>query len=206
MLGGDGGVGKSALAMQLLTAAATGKGWLGFEVMRCKILGILAEDDHDELRQRQERINDHLDIGMADLGDQALVSRVGADSVMMVFGRDGYEYRDCGTAAEFFQRVHDLATKHDAQLDLLDAPDDFFAGDENRRVQVRLFVNLLRSLAIAIDGAVVLCAHPSLSGMSSGSAMRGSTAWYNAVRSRLWLTQPIDDDGQPEHDKRALRS
>ena len=206
MLGGDGGVGKSLLAMQLLTAAATGKGWLGFEAMRCKVLGIFAEDDHDELRRRQERINEHLGIAMADLGDMALVSRVAADSVMMDFGRDGYEHRDRGTAAEFFQRVHDLAMEHGAQIVVLDALHDYFAGNESVRVQVRQFVSLLRSLAIDIDGAVVLCAHPSLSGLLSGSGTSGSTAWNNAVRSRLYLTRPpVDDEIEPDPDKRVLK-
>ncbi len=204
MLGGDGGVGKSLLAMQLLAAAASGKGWLGRETMRCKALGIFAEDDHDELRRRQERINDHLDIGMADLGDLALVSRAGADSVMMDFGRD-YEARDRGEPCEFFQRARDLALKHGAQIVVLDALHDFFGGNENSRPQARQFVNMLRGLAIDIDGAVVLCAHPSLTGLSSGTGLSGSTAWNNAVRSRLYLTRPDEDEGEPDRDARVLK-
>ena len=43
------------------------------------------------------------------------------------------------------------------------------------------------------NGAVILCAHPSLAGRNSGTGDAGSTAWNNAVRSRLYLTRPKDD-------------
>lgn len=207
LLGGDGGVGKSLVGMQLLTAAATGKGWLGYEVMRCKVLGIFAEDGYDELQRRQVAINRHLDITMTDLGDMSLVSRAGADSLMMRFGGDGYESRDRGEPTEFFQRVHNLATERGAQLVMLDSLHDFFGGNENSRPQARQFISLLRSLAIDIEGAVVVCAHPSLTGLSTGTGMSGSTGWNNSVRSRLYLTRPADDadDLEPDPDKRLLK-
>ena len=96
--------------------------------------------------------------------------------------------------------------EHGAQIVVLDALHDYFAGNESVRVQVRQFVSLLRSLAIDIDGAVVLCAHPSLSGLLSGSGTSGSTAWNNAVRSRLYLTHPpVEDEIEPDPDKRVLK-
>ena len=45
MINGDGGVGKTLLAQQLMTCCATGRKWLGYETMRCKALGIFCEDD-----------------------------------------------------------------------------------------------------------------------------------------------------------------
>ena len=206
MLSGDGGTGKSILAMQLLTAAASGKAFLNQQTMRCRCLGIFAEDSYDELHRRQEGINRHFDIAMADLGDMALVSRVGVDSLMMEFGRDGgYESRDHGEPTEFFQGIYNLAVEYGAQLVVLDALHDFFGGNENSRPHARQFVNLLRKLAMDIEGAVVLCAHPSLSGLASGSGTSGSTAWNNAVRSRLYLAHVKDEDEHPEWNKRALR-
>jgi RecA-family ATPase len=52
MLGGDGGLGKSLLAMQFLAAAALGKPWLGRGVRPCKAIGVFCEDDRDELHRR----------------------------------------------------------------------------------------------------------------------------------------------------------
>ena len=60
---------------------------------------------------------------------------------------------------------------------------------------------MLTSLARDIDGAVLLTAHPSLDGLRTGSGTSGSTAWHNAVRSRLYLTRPTDEDTR---DRRIL--
>jgi RecA-family ATPase len=44
---------------------------------------------------------------------------------------------------------------------------------------------------------VLLCAHPSASGLANGSGAGGSTAWNNTLRSRLYLTHPASDPDQP---------
>jgi RecA-family ATPase len=41
--------------------------------------------------------------------------------------------------------------------------------------------------------------------MASGSGLSGSTAWNNAVRSRLYLAHPMgDNDAEPDEDARVL--
>ena len=62
-----------------------------------------------------------------------------------------------------------------------------FAGNENDRAQVQQFAGLLTGLAIAADGAVQLISHPSLSGISAGTGVSGTTQWHNAVRARSFL-------------------
>ena len=200
MLGGDGGVGKSLLAMQLATACVIGNPWLGQPATPCKVLAVFCEDDRDELHRRQDAINRHYDVGFGDLEQMTWVSRVGDDAVMMGFDRD------TGSATEFFQQVHNVAQDFGAQLIILDALHDLFGGNENFRPQARQFISLLRSLAMDCDGAVVLTAHPSLSGMSSGTGMSGSTSWHNAVRSRLYLTRPAADEGQEVDDFERILS
>jgi RecA-family ATPase len=65
---------------------------------------------------------------------------------------------------------------------------------------------LLRGLAIKNDLAVVLIAHPSLSGMASGSGTSGSTAWSNSVRARLYLERIVDEGNREiDPDLRVLR-
>jgi ElaB/YqjD/DUF883 family membrane-anchored ribosome-binding protein len=64
----------------------------------------------------------------------------------------------------------------------------------------------LGGLAIDHDLAIVLIAHPSLTGISTGSGSSGSTAWNNSVRSRLYLERIKDDDGREiDPDLRVLR-
>lgn len=204
MLSGDGGAGKSLLAQQLATCAVAGRQWLEEETLQCHALYIACEDDTNELHRRQAAINQHYQIGYADVADLALLPRVGDDNLLMEFGIDHELGRGYGAATEFYGQVHNLAQDHGAQLIVLDSLHDVFGGNENARPQARQFINLLRGLAIACDGAVVLCAHPSLAGLSSGSGLSGSTAWSNTVRSRVYLTRP-NDDHHGEEDERVLR-
>jgi RecA-family ATPase len=83
-----------------------------------------------------------------------------------------------------------------AQLVIVDSLHDLFDGNENSRTEARSFIGVLRKIALEIDGAVVLCAHPSVAGLTSGTGTAGSTAWNNAVRSRFYLTTPKDDEDE----------
>ena len=92
------------------------------------------------------------------------------------------------------------------RLVVLDALADVYAGEENARAQARQFIGLLRGLAIQHDLAVVLIAHPSLSGMASGSGTSGSTAWSNSVRARLYLERIVDEGNREiDPDLRVFR-
>jgi hypothetical protein len=67
LLGGDGGLGKTLLAQQLVTAAAIGKKWVGLPTAAVKAIGVFCEDDRDELHRRQSDINRHYGCEMGDL-------------------------------------------------------------------------------------------------------------------------------------------
>ena len=194
---GDGGTGKSLLSQMLMTSASTGKLWLGEDVTKCRALGFFCEDNEDVLHIRQAAINAEMKLGFKDLGDMRWITRLGEDNVLMDFLREGR-----GTATEIYRRLLATALDFDAKLVVIDTAADTFGGNEIIRGQVRQFINLLGRLAKDIDGVVVLCAHPSLSGMSSGSGTGASTAWNNSVRSRLYLEHytPQDDDLADEVD------
>jgi RecA-family ATPase len=96
---------------------------------------------------------------------------------------------------ELFSSSLGAAKKFGAQLIILDTASDIFVGNEIARDQVRAFITLLRRWAILADGCVILTAHVSNEGLSSGSGLSGSRAWSNSVRSRLWLTEDKKDEG-----------
>src|SRR6266567_1869462 len=48
LLSGDGGVGKSIIAMQLMVATASGAPWLGLSTTPGASFGVFAEDDESE--------------------------------------------------------------------------------------------------------------------------------------------------------------
>jgi RecA-family ATPase len=106
---------------------------------------------------------------------------------------------------KLFNQIYEEAADTKPKSIALDASADVFAGNEIDRLQVRQFVGLLRKLAGVANAAVILLSHPSLTGISSGSGLSGSTAWHNSVRARMYLTSPKPEAGeQPDSDLREL--
>jgi RecA-family ATPase len=204
MLSGDGGLGKSLLAQQLLTASATNNDWLGLKVAGGRAMGFFCEDDLDELWRRQECINQFYGLAMGDLEDVYLTSRVGQENVLMEFDRNNDKPKEQPLLSQLRNKVKELGI----QLLVLDTLADVFAGNEIIRNQVRRFVSAMRSIALEMNGAVLLTAHPSLAGLNSGSGISGSTAWNNSVRSRLYLTapKPKNDGDEVDPDTRFLKT
>jgi RecA-family ATPase len=195
---GDGGTGKTLAGQMLMTAAAIDGGtWLGIPVTRCRSFGVFS----DELHRRQARIADHYRIRLADLTDMLCLSRVGENNHMVTFAADGE-----ATLTPFWYEIRKRAKAHGARLILLDTLSELYPGDQNNAATVRAFVNqCCGRLARDCGAAVLLTAHPSLSGMSTGSGTGGSTQWNNSVRSRLYLTRPKPADGDnPDDNARTM--
>lgn len=201
MVSGDGGLGKSLLAMQLSTACATGQNWLGLPTMPCRVLAVHCEDTDEELQIRQHHINQHYGINFGDLENLRLISRVGEDNVLLETDKFG---KSTGRPTAFYDQILRCAKDFGAQLVILDSLHDLFGGNENIRSEARHFIGQLRRIALETDGGVVLLSHPSAAGLSSGSGTSGSTAWNAAVRSRLYLTRPKDDE-DADPDARTLK-
>lgn len=199
---GDGGIGKTLLAQQLQAAAACGGEWCGKLIDPVNSIGFFCEDDQDELLRRQHRFNDFYNLDGSSLSRIRLVSRLGEDNLLMVF-----DARGRGEFTAFYSQVREASLDTESRLVVIDTAADTFGGCENDRPQVRQFVSrALGHLALEIDGAVVLCAHPSRSGLSSGEGDGGSTAWSNTFRSRLFLSAPEPEGNEkPDQDARVLR-
>jgi RecA-family ATPase len=199
LLSGDGGVGKSLLAMQLQLSSATATQWLGLETTPCRSLGIYAEDEEDELHRRLCAIAELAGIDLAVLERMAWRSAV-ADQAELVEIDEQQGIRPTA----YYHTVEQAALDFGARLIILDAATNLYGADEIKRRQVNSYIGLLRKLAIKIDGAVVLLAHPSAQGITTGSGLSGSTHWNNAVRSRLYFTRTTGEDADP--DERTLTS
>lgn len=193
---GDGGTGKSLLAMQLMTAVGAGVPFCGLETARCRALGVFCEDDGEELHRRQINICNSQCIRLSDLEDIRWAPRVGHDNLLMTF-KDGK-----GVLTKFWRNIRKTAVDMGAKLIILDTAADLFGGNENNRQEVRQFVQgACGRLAVDTGAAVVLLAHPSRSGLASGGGESGSTAWNAAFRSRLYFTR---DEASPNTDRRVL--
>lgn len=199
---GDGGLGKSLLAQQLQTAMGLHQAWLALPVEPGASLGVYCEDSLDELWRRQADINQEYTVDFDALGEVHWLPRIGEDNLLITFGRNGV-----GELTKFHSHLLDTARDIEARLVVIDTAADVFGGNENDRNHVRQLVSrALGSIAQRINGAVLLCAHPSRSGLQTGEGDGGSTAWSNALRSRLFLRSPDLEAGEkPDANARILQ-
>lgn len=203
LLSGDGGTGKSLLALMLAVSTSTGRPWLGRTVRDGRCLYLSAEDDADEIHRRLADIQAASSGQIAELSRLDVLDLAGKNAVLgkLAAGRDAIQ------ATALFESLLDWACEKRPALIVLDTLADIFGGDEIVRVQARQFIGLLKRLAIESGAAVVVLAHPSLSGMASGEGTSGSTAWSNSVRSRLYFERVKEKNGSEiDPDRRALRT
>jgi RecA-family ATPase len=202
MLSGDGGVGKSLLALQLAIAVSTGHEWIGTLPKNGPAIFVSAEDDKEELHRRVAAVAGQQGIDLTELRDLHLIPLAGADAVMGApEGRSGII-----RATAVWQGLLNHIQRIAPSLVILDTQADVFAGNEIIRHGARQFIGQLGRLALNHNLAIVLLSHPSLSGISSGTGASGSTAWSNSVRSRLYLEKlKADNDSDTDPDIRVLR-
>ncbi|QLP96443.1 MAG: AAA family ATPase [Rhodoblastus sp.] len=196
LLSGDGGTGKSLLALQLAAAVARGKRWLRLPTAHGRALYLSAEDELDEVHRRLDGM---ISDALTELDDLTIVPLAGRDAVMAVGGKDALK------PTPMFEAFRNKVEAEAPTVVILDNLADIFAGNEIERAHARQFVSMLRGAALDFDCAVVVLAHPSLSGLAAGTGSSGSTAWANSVRSRLYFsrTKPLDGE-RDDADARTL--
>ena len=190
LLSGEGAVGKSILLLQLSAAISLGRDWIGSMPVNGPVMYFNCEDDDMEICRRLEPIAMHYGVTRTEIAAQLhVLSLVGRDATF------GYADRtERIKTTPLFDHVRVDALKIRPRLIVLDTAADVFAGNENDRSQTRQFITLLRSLAVEAGAAIILASHPSLTGISSGTGLSGSTAWHNSVRARGYFRRPPDVD------------
>jgi RecA-family ATPase len=199
---GDGGVGKTLLAQQLMTSCVTGLPWCGLPVEACRAIGLFCEDDESELHRRQHAINTAYGIDFTDLSLMQWATGVGQDNTLVRYNPNGE-----AELTSAFLLLEKLAEEFHARVIVVDTAADTFGGNENNRREVRQFIGyVLGRMARKLNAAVLLNAHPSRAGMGKdGDLDGGSTAWSNTARSRWSLARPqADGDIQADSDERIL--
>lgn len=202
LLYGDGGTGKSLLALQLAVAVALGRSWIGQPVKAGKALFPSAEDEEAELHRRLADIVRHEGARLADLRNLTFRSLAGEDAMLARLGALAGPL----VASDLYTEVEALLEAERPALLVLDTLADMFPGNENDKAQARAFVGMLKRLAIKHDCAVVMLAHPSLSGMSTGNGTSGNVAWSGSARSRLYLERIASEGHEADPDARVLRT
>ncbi|MBZ9603993.1 AAA family ATPase [Phyllobacterium chamaecytisi] len=203
LLNGDGGTGKSLLALMLAVAAQINGYWVGRAVLQGLACFLTAEDDVDEVHRRLADIVREFELELTALKNLHICSLAGKDALLAVPEGKGNVLK----ATKLFEALEAFVAKHRPSLLVLDTLADLFGGDEIQRAQARQFISLLRGLCTRYRVTIVMLAHPSIAGMASGTGSSGSTAWNNSVRSRLYLDRLKEKDGgETDTDVRVLRT
>lgn len=202
LLNGDGGTGKSLLSLQLAVATTVGFSWLGLPTTQGDCLFLTAEDDLDEVHRRLADIVRAYGIRLDDLGGLTISSLAGEDALLAAPEGKSNIVKPTKLFAALEARIEAARPT----FVVLDTLADLFGGEENQRAQARQFISLLRGLSIRYSTTILLLAHPSLSGMASGTGSSGSTGWNNSVRSRLYFERAKGEDGaEDDPDARVLK-
>ena len=198
MVSGDGGGGKSILAIQLAFNIAAdppsegGRRWFpgGPEIDGGAEPIVFAswEDEHDEI-QRRLLNNPEIDgapaLG-AHLGDR--FAAFDASDCGPIWTLDGG--RAQGRLSDFGAELQRTCEDRGAGLLVLDALDSANGGSEIDRASVRAFLGCWDAWGRRNDCTVLIVAHPP----KNGAKYSGSTAWRNGVRTLLHFERPNEAD------------
>src|SRR5262249_52365797 len=144
LLAGDGGIGKTIVALQLALAASTATGWLITTPRKATVLYVGAEDEMDELHRRVKAIAAASGVDLANATDFYLCSLVAEETPALVTFGARNEMAPTPTFKAIEAKVQELG----ATLVIFDASADFFDGDESNRRETRRFIALLRRLCV----------------------------------------------------------
>ncbi|HEX8837672.1 MAG TPA: AAA family ATPase [Candidatus Acidoferrum sp.] len=191
LLSGEGAAGKSTIALHLAAATALGLGWIAGVPDKGPAFFIDAEDDINIIHWRLEAVRKLYGTTFTELHDNGLRiwSLAGKDALFTAVDKN----RGMTTPTPLYKFFLDQARSMQPKIIVIASCANVFSGNENDRPQVTFFVNMLKALAIAAEGSVVLISHPSLQGINSGTGLSGSTQWHNAVRARMVLSGCDDD-------------
>jgi RecA-family ATPase len=200
LLSGEGAVGKTILGLHLCVATVLARDWISRMPEPGPVIAVCCEDDDGELHRRLDPIVRHYQTSYAEISKLKLISLAGKDALLATPRRDGLL-----EPTKLFARMLEAARDIKPKLIMIDNSADVYGGNENDRAQVRQFIGMLRGLTMTANAGLLLTSHPSLTGMTSGSGLSGSTAWNASVRARLYLKRAtIAKDEEPDPDLRIL--
>jgi RecA-family ATPase len=194
ILSGDGGAGKTTIALQLAVAVAGDlPDWLGTTCETGPVIFFSAEEPEAEMRRRLQSAAHGRGLE-PDALENLHFYFAEPDDCLLGIGRPNGPI----VPTPLFESLRTAALKIRPALIVVDSIAATFGGNQNDRVHARSFVGMFRRLARDADCAVLLLDHPSLSGITSGTGRGGSVDWQNATRGRMYFETVTDDDDGAE--------
>jgi hypothetical protein len=200
---GEGAAGKSINVLQLCVCHALNcvdaerqREWLGVTPRAGKAIFMDAEDEHDVIWRRLNSILEYYKSSYEEIAPHLEIITM-VDDEDVALARVNIKTGKLQTTIRY-DKLYEMAGDLKPVMIGIASAADVFIGAEQVRSEVQQFVHYMRRLAIVADGAVNLIAHPSLTGINTGTGISGSTAWHNSVRARIYLKTVKNDDGHDE--------
>jgi RecA-family ATPase len=192
ILAGDGGAGKTEIALQLCVHGAAGLGdWLGGVIEEGPALFFSAEEQQRGIRKRLNRICKNRGVEPDNLHGLHLHFPDLEETFLVTSDKNGKLQK-----LPLMDRLEKTIARLRPALVVIDNVAAVYDGEAMSRRQVRRFCAMLRKIAQNHDTAIMLLDHPSLRGMADGTGTANSVDWRNSARSMLYLTQP--DRNEPD--------
>ena len=195
----DGGVGKSFIGLMIAVSVAIGRPLFGASVERRRALFVSLEDKGHVVRRRLASICGEWKIDPAHLDTWLFCVDGTAETELF-----STESRSASETTATYAELRDFIPREGIGLVIIDNASNAFGGDEIKRREVNRFMRSLIKL-IADGVAVLLLGHvdkaTSRGGKNGGQSYSGSTAWHNAVRSRIALSRLEDRSLLLVHEK-----
>lgn len=195
LLAGEGGQGKSSVALQLAGDVATGGNACSaihnssFRVAEGSdpaiVLFVSWEDDGDEIDRRCKLLD------IKDNGNVHFVEALGRGPLWAPQGSSTHTSTHGGWT-ELAEWLFGRVSNYRYRLVILDPLASIYGCNENDRALVREFMSALHLQAATLQCAIVVIAHPP----KSDSAYSGSTDWHAAARTVLTLTEEKKGDSK----------
>ena len=208
LMTGEGGAGKTRLALMLAAARASGaRRWTAYETgpeldgLPEPVIFASWEDDREEFQRRLydwPAVSGNAPEALGRLlGENFAYLDMAAAGPIWTAGRfDG----EAGQLTETGAALRAEAERRGTRLLILDPLAAAFSGNENDRGQVRQFMADWGAWAYEWNCAVVIVSHPP---KNTGAVYSGSTDWRNAARAVLVLDH-VDGCTRLSCDKSSL--
>jgi RecA-family ATPase len=195
---GSGGLGKSRLAIQLGLHVAAGEDFLGIPVeTKMPVLYVPCEDKREEVTRRIDSIMNHRNYELIFNYDLPFYSMSRATCSAILVRQDKRSGKLVkGKFYDILRGVVKRLFKGAPSLLILDTLTDIFKVDMNdSTVSSQCVKNILGGLQKELNVTILVIAHPSKTGLATGTLDSGSPGWLNSYRFMM---------AQIEYENKAL--
>lgn len=193
IMSGDGGTGKTKLALQLGASIAAGlREWIGGVVdAEGPVIVMSAEEKLKEMHRRTLDVIEYRGLSFSDLRGGLHFICDHDNPVLGALDRNSIVQPTMSLL-----RLEKTVAAIRPALVIIENAADVYGGSEIDRSNVTRFMRgLLGRLTVPCESTVMLIQHPSVSGLNDGTGRSDSTGWNNSGRWRNNFTRINDEDG-----------